>query len=390
MNILFLTYNFEPDLGACSTRNTPLFRELSSALGKGDYIHVITSAPNRYGSFKVTGEAVERGENYRIDRIGVREHGSGMLERGRAYSVYYRGVMRLIRKERFDLVYASSSHLITAFLGKRCAVRKRCPLYVDVRDIFLDTLTDVFGRKKYLLYPLIPGLKLMERYTFARAEHINLISGGFREYFARYGRPAYTYFTHGIDRMFIDAGREPSSVPEKPYIITYAGNIGSGQGLERIIPEAAVALGPDYRFRIIGDGGRKAALEARLRELNVKNVDLLAPVPRKELPALYRESTFLFFHLNDLDAFKKVLPSKMFEYGAFDKPIIAGVVGYAREFVEKNLPEHILFAPLDTEEFIRRMRSYTLRFELRDEFRRNFSRESIDRRMVESILAAAR
>ncbi len=40
-------------------------------------------------------------------------------------------------------------------------------------------------------------------------------------------------------------------------IITYAGNIGEGQGLEKIVPNMARKLGNNYEIHIIGDGGRK-------------------------------------------------------------------------------------------------------------------------------------
>ena len=81
------------------------------------------------------------------------------------------------------------------------------------------------------------------------------------------------------------------------------------------------------------------------------------------------------------------MPSKMFEYGAFDKPIIAGVGGYAYEFVDKNIPNHILFAPTDVDDFVKQMKEYTIRFEARNDFKKNFSRASIDKEMAKSILS---
>lgn len=58
-------------------------------------------------------------------------------------------------------------------------------------------------------------------------------------------------------------------------VITYAGNIGSGQGLEKVIPMAAKKLGDRYFFRIIGDGGIKTLLKDRIKELGVRNVELI-------------------------------------------------------------------------------------------------------------------
>lgn len=386
MKILYLTYYFRPDLCAGSFRNSSLFEAVLEQIGENDFVHVITTIPNRYGSYSVEGLKEETGKNYRIDRLTVPMHASGMAEQAKAFTAYYKGVMNLIKNERYDMVFASSSRLFTAFLGKRCSVTNHCPLYLDIRDIFVDTMKDIFKDKKVISITAGWVLGLIEKYTFKNANHINLISGGFKPYFAKYKNPTYTEYSNGIDDVFIEAGQEASVDKGKPYIITYAGNMGSGQGLEKIIPEAAKKLGPDYRFRLIGDGGTRKKLEERLKEWNVDNVELLNPVARKALIDYYKESTFLFFHLNDLEAFKKVMPSKMFEYGAFDKPIIAGVGGYAAQFVEKNIPNYILFKPTDVDGLVSQLKNYRLKFERRDKFIKNFSRKSIDKKLASSIV----
>lgn len=386
MKILYLTYYFKPDLCAGSFRNSSLFEAVLGKLSDGDFVHVITTVPNRYGSYSVDGLAEETGENYKINRLAVPMHASGMVEQAKAFTAYFKGAMKLIKGEHYDLVFASSSRLFTAYLGKKCAVKNKCPLYLDIRDIFVDTMKDIFKDKKYIQIPAVWMLGFIERYTFKNANHINLISGGFRPYFKKYDKPVYSEYSNGIDDVFIEAGKEASNDNGKPYVITYAGNIGSGQGLEKVIPEAAKRLGNDYVFRIIGDGGTRKLLEAKISELDVHNVELLNPMARIELIKYYKESTFLFFHLNDLDAFKKVMPSKMFEYGAFDKPIIAGVGGFAADFVKINIPNHILFKPTDVDDFVQQIKAYKLRFESRDEFIKNYSRKSIDERMAQSIV----
>lgn len=387
MRILYLTYYFRPDLCAGSFRNSSLFEALKNHFeGEGNFVHVITTVPNRYGTYSVEGEKVEEGDNYRIDRVSVPMHASGMVEQAKTFVSYYRGAMKLIKGQHYDLVFASSSRLFTAFLGKRCAAKKDCPLYLDIRDIFTDVMKDLFKKKKLIQVPSGWLLNAIEWYTFRNATQINLISGGFKDYFKKYPRPTYSYYSNGIDEEFIKAGKVVSDDKGKPYMITYAGNIGSGQGMEKIIPEAAIKLGPDYKFRIIGDGGTRKLLEARLKELHVENVELLKPMARKDLIHYYQESTFLFLHLNDLDAFKKVLPSKIFEFGAFDKPIIAGVSGYAEEFIRENVPNCLLFKPTDVDSLSCQVKNYQLKFEHREDFVRNFSRKDIDKRMAESIV----
>jgi glycosyltransferase involved in cell wall biosynthesis len=60
---------------------------------------------------------------------------------------------------------------------------------------------------------------------------------------------------------------------KETFTITYAGNIGEGQGLHKIIPQAAARLGNKYRFKVVGDGGVKGLLENELKQFNVSNVE---------------------------------------------------------------------------------------------------------------------
>lgn len=386
MRILLLSFYFEPDLCAGSFRNTALFKELQKKISSDDFVYVATTLPNRYSSFKTSAKQDELGKNYVIKRISIPEHKGGMLDQAKSFETYYREVFKLVKHEKFDLVYASSSRLFTAFLGKRIAVKKKCPLYLDIRDIFVDTMKDVLKKKVYLKLPICSVAKIIERYTFSNATHINLVSEGFKDYFSKYQNPSYSFFTNGIDDVFLNADKH-TSIKREPQIITYAGNIGSGQGLEKIIPQAAKLLGNNYLFRIIGDGGTKFLLQKKIEELDVTNVELLNPVSREQLLNYYNDSTYLFLHLNDLDAFKKVLPSKLFEYGAFDKPIIAGVGGYAAHFVQKNLPNSILFSPTDVLGLVEKLRKYTLVFENRTDFKEKYNRNHIMSEMADSLLS---
>ena len=385
MKILFLTFYFEPDLCAGSFRNTPLFRELLQQMDEKDWIHVITTQPNRYHSFHVEGQAREISDNYRIDRICVPEHKSGFIDQVRSFRVFYNEALRLAGKERYDLVYASSSRLFTAFLGRRIAGKQGIPLYLDIRDIFVDTIKDVFKKRKMIRIPAGICFGWIERYTFAGAKHINLVSEGFKTYFEKYRKSVYSYFTNGIDDIFLDVPKSTRQVSGVK-IITYAGNIGSGQGLEKVIPMAAQKLGDRYFFRIIGDGGMKALLKDRLEELGVHNVELLNPVSREKLIGYYNDSDFLLLHLNDLEAFKKVLPSKLFEYAAFDKPIVAGVGGYASQFIQENLSNFILFAPTDVESMVVQILKFDGGGEKQGDFVKRFARKNIMKEMARSIL----
>ncbi|MBB1140544.1 glycosyltransferase family 4 protein [Myroides sp. WP-1] len=382
-NILFLSFYFEPDLCAGSFRNSPLLAEVSKQLGDKGKITVITTKPNRYSSFKEEALSFEEKENYTVHRIQLPSHQSGMKDQIFAFKAYYQAVKNLVKNEKYDLVYASSSRLFTAYLGYTIAKKQNIPLYLDIRDIFVDTMSDVLHQgivKKIAL----PVLKKVEKKVFSYATHINLISEGFKGYFDKY-ETTFSYFPNGIDDVFLENKADQTKVNDKK-VITYAGNIGQGQGLHKIIPKAAKELGDSYVFQIIGDGGAKQELIEEVENLGLSNVVFMKPVRRNELIDIYNHSDYLFIHLNDFEAFEKVLPSKIFELATFKKPIIAGVGGFAYSFMKENVANIILFKPCDVDDMVRQMNEYVYRLEERNEFKNKFKRTQVNQKMAETIL----
>lgn len=382
--ILYLSFYFEPDLCAGSFRNSPLARELATQIKGNATVEVITTMPNRYSSFSVETPEKEQLGNLSVHRILLPPHKSGFMDQVSAFTHYFFTVKKLVANKRYDLVFASSSRLFTAYLGYRIAKNMRVPLYLDIRDIFTDTLNDVISNKGVKAL-LLPVLRMIERKVFRYATHINLISGGFEPYFKKYETAVYSHYTNGIDEEFVHDEDYSTLLSPDPITITYAGNIGEGQGLHKIIPEVAKQLGKGYLFRIIGDGGAKVLLETAIHEQQLSNVVLEKPVKRDALIEIYKRSHFLFIHLNDYAAFEKVLPSKLFELGAFPRPVIAGVNGYARSFIKQHVSNSIVFNPTDAKELVKKLKSYSYELPHRNEFINQFNRKQINKEMAQSI-----
>lgn len=344
MRILVLSFYFKPDLCAGSFRTTALVEQLKQQAGIE--IDVVTTMPNRYASFNEDAKREEVDGNVKIRRIELPSHESGMLDQIKSFKTFYQQAKKLVKSEEYDVVFATSSRLFTAFLGARVAKSKKAPLYLDVRDIFVDTIKDVLSPKA--VWALKPILSAIENYTFSSANHINLVSKGFAGYFnARYSKVNYSWFTNGIDDEFLSLPTTDSELAPKEGSkrLVYAGNIGEGQGLHTILPKFANSVNKDIQITVIGDGGRKKQLVDSISGLT--NIELLPPVNRQELIEEYLDADILFLHLNDYPAFEKVLPSKIFEYAATGKPILAGVSGYAAEFITSEVSNAEVFYPGD-------------------------------------------
>lgn len=384
--ILYFSFYFEPDLCAGSFRNSPLVKSLSKLTKETANIVVISTLPNRYSSYKVDAKAFERYDNVTVHRIKIPEHKSGFVDQMRSFASYYFAALKIARGIKADLVFASSSRLFTAFLGYRMARKKKCPLYLDIRDIFLETINDVVKQPVIRLL-FTPPLKFIENRVFGNATHINLISPGFKPYFERFKKPEYSFWTNGIDDIFIHSFQTETAEPSLNDIpeILYAGNIGASQGLHILIPKLGKLLEGKYRITIIGDGGSKAELTDNLKKENVTNVALVAPVTREKLMEYYHQTEFFLIHLNDYDAFKRVLPSKVFELGASSKPILAGVGGYARQFLQEHVSNVICFDPGDAESLASQLADYDYRQEKRVAFVDKFRRQHINAELAQSI-----
>lgn len=388
MKILVLSFYFEPDLCAGSFRATALVDELVGVMPTGSHIDVVTTLPNRYSTFSIEAPCTEFRPGITVNRIALPRHQSGMVDQSKAFLVFSRKVLGYIASQNYDIVFATSSRLMTAVLGAWISRQKKSLFYLDIRDIFVDTIKDVLPRRIALIAK--PIFSIFERWTVNRAVKVNLVSRGFTDYFVcRYPNQQFSFFTNGIDEEFIAASVNIHKTEEgngTPVTVLYAGNIGDGQGLHIILPELAKRMQGRINFKIIGDGGRKEALRMALEQNYIDNVELLPPMNRDGLIKAYQGSDVLFLHLNDYDAFKKVLPSKLFEYAAMGKPVWAGVAGYAAEFVQSEIDNSAVFIPCNAMNAEKAFDNLKLYQTPRREFIAKYGRSKIMKEMAKDIL----
>ena len=382
--ILILTFYYPPDLCAGSFRAAAFVKALQKMTDEELEIEVLTTMPNRYQSFNSEASKFEQIDNVTIRRYEIESHKSGFLDQSLSFASYARQVLKHTRDRKYDLVLATSSRLMTAALGALIVKKNQAPLYLDIRDIFTDTMSDILP--KPLKISILPFFRLLERYTLGSATIINLVSQGFAGYFSSYGgKKPLRFFTNGIDSEFLEYDfRAPPKHGERK-IILVAGNIGEGQGLEKLIPQAADLLSERYDIVVIGDGGTKCKLVKEC--LAKENVKLLAPVNREELKKHYLSASILLMNLNDYEAFRKVLPSKIFEYAATGKPILAGVSGFAAEFVEQYVENAEVFQSCNAESMVSSLESLDLSVRNRGKFKEQFARTNIMDNMARDVLS---
>lgn len=354
-------------------------------------LDILTTEPNRYVRYKPD---IEEGDTpaYSVVRVALPDRREGLKGQIASFGQFARLALRHTPKSRYDIVVATSSRLMTAVLGAYLAKKTKAAFYLDIRDIFVETISDVFPGE--LLAPVRKVFSLLERWAITRADRLNLVSEGFLPYFrARYRRDDYRCFTNGIDAEFAsmpqpETPRQAGVELSRRVQILYAGNIGDGQGLERILPGLAERLAGVADVTVIGDGNTRQKLQEACASSRGR-VQFIDAVPRTELIEAYRSADVLFLHLNNLPAFTRVLPSKLFEYAATGKPVLAGLLGYSRDFVEAELEGAAVFDPCDVDAAESAFRKLSIRHYDRSDFVQRYLRSSIMNRMARDIIALA-
>jgi glycosyltransferase involved in cell wall biosynthesis len=114
---------------------------------------------------------------------------------------------------------------------------------------------------------------------------------------------------------------------EDRFVVLHAGNIGLSQNLDVVI-EAADRLRdrPAILFLFIGDGSRRAALEAAVSSRGLNNVRFLPFQPREHLHWTYAASDVCLVSLKPGLA-GYIVPSKLYPILAAGRPCVAAVEG---------------------------------------------------------------
>ena len=140
---------------------------------------------------------------------------------------------------------------------------------------------------------------------------------------------------NGISDDFLKESFSIETKPDKKFTVLYSGNIGLAQDLKTIINSAEILKNYDIYFKFIGEGVCREEIEFLSKPLSDK-IDLLRPLPRKELIKHIKKASLCLVPLKDKKLFESALPSKMFEYMACGKPIIVSIKGDAERIVRDS------------------------------------------------------
>jgi len=334
MRILLLTLYFAPDIAANAVIMTELAEELAAL---GHQVTVVTAFPHYAGNVidhRYRGRLIQQDE-YRSSRVirtylYTSPHKQRFLVRFLNYlSFNVLSTLAGLFAGQQDVILAPSPPLTIGLSAYIISRVKHIPYVYNVQDIYPDVVVKLGILKNPWGIALS---RWLERFVYAHARHITVLSEGFRANLLRKGVPLHklTIIPNFVDTDFIrplpcDNGFRHRFGLNGRFVVLYAGNLGHSQNLEHVLDCAALFQErDDIAFVIVGDGSHKAYLEDWARQKRLGNVQFIPFQPRHDVPDIYAAADVSLVTLRKGIALESV-PSKAYTIMASGRPVIAAV-----------------------------------------------------------------
>lgn len=334
MHILIIHQAFAAINEPGGTRHHELARHL---VQRGHRVTIIAS-PVSYltGTTSKGEETLEEG--IRIIRAYVyTAHNKSFVHRVFAFisfmvSSFFAG----LRVRDVDLIWGTSPPIFQAVTALLLARIKRIPFLLEIRDLWpaFAIAVGVLTNK-----PLIAASQWLERVLYRNADRVMVNSPGFIDHVKDLGAKRVALIPNGADVRMFDPVREAdaqsgANSTKSPYRVLYAGAHGMSNDLGVVLDAAKIIEEENIEIVLLGDGKEKANLQARAKELTLKNVTFLPSVPKAEMAAALADCDACLAILKPIEMYKTTYPNKVFDYMAASKPVVLAIDGVVRDVVD--------------------------------------------------------
>lgn len=346
MRILYLSQYFPPEAGATQSR---AFDMAQSWIRLGHRITMLTEFPNHPSGIippSYRGKFYERTISEGIDIIRVWVKTSpkkNFFNRILFYLSYMINAVIagiLLVHGNFDFIYATSPPLFVGGAALILGATKRIPLVFEVRDLWPEFAV-ALGE---LSNPLaISWATWLETTCYQKARQIVVVTNGMYNHLLLRGLPPEKIIVipNGANTdLFIFKPLERDRIRQElgyhsKFVVVYAGIHGLAQGLETILKAAQYLQDKhDIHFLFIGEGPKKEELQSLANEYRLNNLTFLPEKSRQDIPSYLSAADIALVPLRKAEVFTAVLPSKIFDAWACERPVLISIDGEAHKLVD--------------------------------------------------------
>ncbi len=344
MKILFVSHYFPPEVNAPANRTHEHCRRW---VQDGHEVTLITGVPNHPRGRIFPGYSNRWIQEETIDGIRVIRTwmyltpNSGFLRRVANYLLFaVTAVLASPRAERPDVVVATSPQFFVGVAGAIIARLKRRPFVLEIRDLWPKSIVELGQLRPG---PILSALEALERWLYRSADGVVVNTRTFHDHITARGvaSTSIELVYNGIDpALFKPRPKNQDLLAkhglENRFTIAYVGTLGLAHGLTLLVDVAErLATRPEIQFVLIGDGADREKLEADVARRGLENVHMLGLQPRDAMPDWIASIDVLLVMLRDLPVFETVIPSKIFEFLAQERPVILSAKGEIRRMMEE-------------------------------------------------------
>lgn len=365
MRILFLTDNFPPETNAPATRT---FEHCQAWVESGAQVTVITCAPNFpqgkvYKGYRNRLYQVEIVKGIRVIRVwSYITKNEGFTRRIVDYISFAFMSFLVGLFQKHDIIIATSPQFFTTWSAVALSKLHRKPWVFELRDLWPESIRTVGAIKKS---KVLDWLEAVELWLYRDSTRVIAVTDAFKG----------NLIDRGIDASKIDVVTnganlelyQPCKKNEKllnqlglkgKFIIGYIGTHGMAHNLDFIVRAIAKVQDPNIHFLFIGDGAMKKTVVGLAKSLKLKNTTFLEPISKDLVPAYISIIDVSLAPLIKSETFKTVIPSKIFEASAMQKPTLLGVEGQAQKIVE-DYNAGVCYKPEDEVDFLYKLHKIT-------------------------------
>lgn len=345
MRILYVSQYFPPEIGAPAARVYELSREWVRA---GHAVTVLTAFAHHPTGIKAPRDRGVLTRREEIDGIEVLRTyiyaapNRGIFRRMASYASFMASAVLIggWRVRRPDVVIGTSPQLLCAVAARLISRAYASPFVFEVRDLWPESILAVEAMGENAVVRTLKGVAYS---LYEGADRIVTVGEGYRRRIHElYGIPMekMSVLPNGVDPNLFRPGPRDNDVRREygwddRFVVLYLGTLGMAHALDKVL-EAARLLRDDRRivFAFVGEGAEKDALRRRAGELELPNVQFIDAQPKDRVPSFYAACDLGLVSLRRAAIFEDVLPSKIFEYLAMERPIVLSVGGDAKALVE--------------------------------------------------------
>jgi glycosyltransferase involved in cell wall biosynthesis len=343
MRILFLSHYFPPEVNAPASRT---YEHCKQWVQDGHEVTVVTCAPNHPRGTVYEGyrnKLLHREEMHGIQVIRIWTYvtaNEGFLKRTLNYLSYMvAAVLVAPFLSNFDLILSTSPQFFNGLAGYLVSRLKRIPWILEIRDLWPESIVAVGAITNR---PVIRFLESLEMFAYRKADHLVVVTDAFKAHMLAKGISSkkVTVIKNGVDFSLYKKPLQVSSALsrklglEGKFVASYVGTHGMAHHLETVLDAAGeLTEWKNIVFLLVGDGAERSRLVAIRDEMKLSNVIMLDQQPKELMPELWSLSSVSLVLLKRSDLFKTVIPSKIFESMAMEKPVILGVEGENAELI---------------------------------------------------------